>query len=85
MATRPTPAQIRGARAMLGWSLMDLARAADVSILTVKLVEVTPLKPMPGDADHPVRVALEKAGIVFLFDDVGCSTGVMVTRRDVVS
>jgi predicted transcriptional regulator len=34
-----TPAQIRAARALLGWKQTDLAKAADVSEISVKNIE----------------------------------------------
>jgi hypothetical protein len=34
-----SPAQVRGARGMLDWSMLDLAAAAQVSVSTIKRIE----------------------------------------------
>lgn len=60
-------AQLRAARALLGWSQSDLAEASGVSLPTVKRIE-------PGDGPIPanletaskLRMALEGAGIMFV-------------------
>ena len=62
-----TPAQIRAARAAIGWSASDLARQSGLSLRTVSSVEV-------GDNNDTVRKssllalksALESAGIEFI-------------------
>ena len=75
-----TPAQIRGARAMLDWSLTDLAKAAEVSVSTVKRLGdgrpdiVSPMKV------GQIRVALELAGIEFLGDE-GSGPGMRLISR----
>ena len=61
-----TSAQIRGARAMLGWSMVKLAQAARVSVSTVKRIE-------DGEAGNAslnlLQDALETEGVRFLPDD----------------
>ena len=63
-----TPAQIRGARGMLDWSLMDLARAAGVSVSTVKRIDDAKAVVSPSTREM-VQGALEAAGIEFLGDE----------------
>jgi transcriptional regulator with XRE-family HTH domain len=66
MVHRATPAQLRAARALLGWSQTDLAGAAGVSVRTIKKLELSEdLAPLPG---RPVTVdrlvqALRQAGV----------------------
>ena len=62
-----TKGQLRGARAILGWSQEELARASGVSLPTIKRLE-------PGDGALQVRLdtlsriekALSEAGIEFV-------------------
>jgi transcriptional regulator with XRE-family HTH domain len=59
------PAQIRAGRALLDWSQVQLAEAAGIGVSTVKAFE----SGRPGKelaAAGPMRVALEREGIVFL-------------------
>ncbi len=65
---RPTPAQIRGARGMLDWSMGDLAEAAGLSVSTVKRMEMVEPQPLSESAYATVRSALEASGVRFLFD-----------------
>lgn len=59
------PAQIRAARALLGWSRPDLAKAAGVSARTVAALELDePGERRPATVDK-VAAALEAAGIRF--------------------
>lgn len=65
---RPTPAQLRAARGLLGWSQDDLARAAAVSLRTVNAIELSPdLLPAPGRASTLARLveAFRAAGVGF--------------------
>lgn len=70
-----TPAQIRGARAMLGWSIDDLAEKAGVHRNTI-------LRAEKGAATAPtlatVQIALERAGVVFIARNGG-GEGVRLT------
>lgn len=72
-----TPTQIRGARAMLDWSMVDLSRAARVSVSTVKRIE-------DGEAGHAslslLQDALETEGVWFQSDD-GNGPGVRLRAR----
>ncbi len=74
------PAQIRGARGMLDWSILDLAQAAQVSVSTVKRVEEMDTQPVSDDTRSKIQGALERAGVRFL-DDVGEGTGLRVRPR----
>lgn len=72
--TCPSPRQIHAARVALDWNQMDLSKAADVGIATIKRLEFN-----HRDADlsqimqYPTLVkivsALEKNGIEFTFED----------------
>lgn len=69
-AVRPvSPAQVRGARAMLHWSMLDLAKAARVSVSTVKRFEDGQSAPVSRDMVSMLRDALEIEGVQFLPDD----------------
>jgi transcriptional regulator with XRE-family HTH domain len=60
-----TPAQIRAARALLGWRQADLAEASGVSAVAIKNIE-------RGEADPKattltaIQKAFNKAGVIFL-------------------
>jgi len=60
-----TNAQIRAARALLGWKQTELAEAAKLSEMSVKNIE-------RGDTDpristlQAIKSALEAAGIIFI-------------------
>jgi predicted transcriptional regulator len=64
----PTPAQLRAARGLLGWSQADLAKASGVSLRTIKAMELAAdLDPLPGRPVTIERVlaALSEAGVSF--------------------
>ena len=63
-----TPAQIRGARGMLDWSMVDLAKAASVSVSTVKRAEQNELRPISVGVYRTIQAALETAGVRVLAD-----------------
>lgn len=69
-------AQLRAARALLGWSQDQLVKASSVSISTIKRMEGSQ-DPMRGTAENvwKIQSALETAGIVFI-DDNGGGPGV---------
>jgi len=70
-------AQIRAARALLGWNQGDLAKAAKVSIATIRRIEGKE-GPMMGYVSTLMRIqsAFEDAGICFLDSDAGGGIGV---------
>lgn len=80
MSDLPTPAQIRGARGMLDWSMLDLARAAGVSVSTVKRFEGGGAQPVSRDTVATMQRALEAAGVHFLDDD-GDGPGLRLQRH----
>jgi transcriptional regulator with XRE-family HTH domain len=70
-------AQVRAARALIGWSQAKLAEAAGAPVSTIEECEKA------GAADHvaekvvdKMRAALEAAGVVFIPKDGGGGIGV---------
>ena len=72
-----TAAQIRAARALLGWNGAQLAEAAGVSLQTIRRME-SELGPGRSSAANveAVRCALEQAGTVFVEADNAIGPGV---------
>jgi transcriptional regulator with XRE-family HTH domain len=70
-------AQIRAARALLGWNQDDLAKASKVSIATIRRVEAQQ-GPMMGYVSTLIGIqsAFENAGIRFLDSDAEGGIGV---------
>ena len=68
MADRITPAQMRGARGMLDWSMLDLAKAAGVSVSTVKRIEMAAPQSISDGTFATIQAAFEAAGVRFLVD-----------------
>jgi predicted transcriptional regulator len=60
-----TPKQCAAARALVGWTQRDLAEAAGVNQATVVLFEGGKSKPIRSTL-RSMRVALERAGVVFI-------------------
>lgn len=60
-----TPAQIRAARALIGWKQTDLANAAGVSEMSVKNIERGATDPRASTL-MAIQRALEAAGVMFL-------------------
>ncbi|KKC39648.1 hypothetical protein WH87_05710 [Devosia epidermidihirudinis] len=79
-----TPPQSRAGRALLGWSVADLAAAANVSSDEIEHFEAE-----VGDADttcqRDVRTALEAHGVLFLpeVDGVGAGARFKFPRQTV--
>ena len=73
-------AQIRAARALLGWNQGDLAKAAKVSIATIRRIEAKE-GPMMGYVSTlmSIRSAFESAGICFLDNEAGQGIGVRLS------
>lgn len=65
-----TGAQIRAARALVRWTVEDLAQAANVGFQTVRRGEATdgPVKMMANN-EAAIRAALEAAGVIFTNGD----------------
>ena len=72
MSERISPAQIRGARGMLNWSMTDLSKAAGVSVSTVKRAEERDGPAVLPEALSLLEQAFEQAGISFLHDGEVC-------------
>lgn len=60
-----TPAQIRAARALIGWKQSDLATAADVSISVIKDIEREVRDPRASTL-LAIEAAFGRAGVMFL-------------------
>lgn len=69
MAEIITSAQLRAARALLDWSMIDLAKVARVSVSTIKRLEDERLRPATARSTASVQGAFETAGVRFLADD----------------
>jgi predicted transcriptional regulator len=72
--------QIKAARALLDWSQDDLARAAEVSIPTIKRLEAFD-GPLGGRGETADRIvgAIRSAGVEFI-DENGGGPGVRLRR-----
>ena len=77
-----TAAQIRAARALLGWNGAQLAETAGVSLQTIRRMEsdLGPGRSSAANVDA-VRGALEKAGVLFLEGDDANAVGPGVRLR----
>jgi len=58
--------QLKAARALIGWSQVQVAEAAGLSVPTVKRAEGQAALTASTDAIGAIRAALEGAGVVFL-------------------
>ena len=63
-------AQVRAARALIGWSQAELADAAGLPLSAVDRFE-TGEADIPADAVARIRAALESAGVVFIAQNGG--------------
>ena len=71
-ARRITGAQIRAARGLLRWSVMDLAHAAGISRATIRRLEELDGASSQNDSTLPaIEAALSKAGVEFFFPEAG--------------
>jgi transcriptional regulator with XRE-family HTH domain len=70
--------QVKAARALLGWSQQDLARASGVSEPTIGRLEAADgVLGGRGETAEKIRGAFEKAGIEFI-DDTRRGVGVLL-------
>jgi predicted transcriptional regulator len=60
-----TPAQIRAARALIGWTQADLAKASGVSEVAIKNLERGATDPRVSTINN-IQAAFDKAGVIFL-------------------
>ena len=76
------PAQIRAARALLGWRQEDLAKASGVGTATIQRIEKSD-GPITGYVSTVMRIeaAFEKAGILFITDDELAGIGVRLAKK----
>ena len=67
-----TGAQIRAARGLVRWSVMDLAQAAGISRATIRRLEELDAASSQADpALLSIEAALSKAGVEFFFPEAG--------------
>jgi len=69
-------AQVRAARALIGWSQAKLAETARVPVSTINAFETGAPDSIANEAVDKVRIALETAGAVFIPKDGGGGIGV---------
>jgi len=75
-------AQIRAARALLGWRQQDLSKASGVGTATIRRIEKSD-REMTGYVSTMVRIqaALEQAGIQFINDDEVGGFGLRMAKK----
>jgi transcriptional regulator with XRE-family HTH domain len=76
------PAQIRAARALLGWRQKDLSKASGVGTATIQRVEKSDAR-VTGYVSTLVRIqaAFEKAGILLINEDEIAGIGVRLGKK----
>jgi predicted transcriptional regulator len=76
------PAQIRAARALLGWRQEDLSKAASVGTATIRRIEKSDA-PIAGYVSTIVRIqsAFEDAGVLFIDGDDTAGIGLRLARK----
>ena len=76
------PAQIRAARALLGWRQEDLSKAAGVGTATIQRIEKSD-RPIAGYVSTLVRIqeAFQDAGVLFIDDDEMAGIGVRLAKK----
>lgn len=62
--------QVKAARELLGWTLLDLGYRADVSEATIAALEMAQRTTRP-DKLRAIRRALEAAGVIFVEENEG--------------
>jgi transcriptional regulator with XRE-family HTH domain len=75
-----TGAQVREARALLGWSQDELAGRVGVSATTIAYFENDRRRPLVGRVSA-MRQTLETAGVEFIAENGG-GAGVRLMRKD---
>jgi transcriptional regulator with XRE-family HTH domain len=75
-------AQIRAARALLGWRQEDLSKAAGVGTATIQRIEKTE-SGIGGYVSTLLRIqaAFENAGVLFIDDDETAGIGVRLVKK----
>jgi predicted transcriptional regulator len=76
------PAQIRAARALLGWRQEDLSKASGVGTATIQRIEKSDGH-ITGYVSTVTRIqgAFEKAGILFISEDEVAGMGVRLAKK----
>jgi transcriptional regulator with XRE-family HTH domain len=76
------PAQIRAARALLGWRQEDLSKASGVGTATIQRIEKSKM-PISGYVSTLVRIqaAFEHAGVLFIDMDEAAGIGLRLSRK----
>ncbi len=71
-------AQIRAARALLGWHQEELAKRAKIGLATIQRLERAPPGPVMAHVATVVKITrcLEKAGVAFIASDEEAGIGV---------
>jgi transcriptional regulator with XRE-family HTH domain len=69
-------AQVRAARALIGWSQTKLGEAAGVPASMINALETGAPDSIANEAADKIRIALETAGAVFIPKDGGGGIGV---------
>jgi transcriptional regulator with XRE-family HTH domain len=75
-------AQLRAARALLGWRQEDLAQAAKVGVATIRRIE-SQQGPLAGYVSTLLKIqaAFEQAGIQFIDDDETGGFGLRMAKK----
>jgi transcriptional regulator with XRE-family HTH domain len=75
-------AQIRAARALLGWRQEDLSKASGVGTATIQRIEKSD-RPIAGYVSTLVRIqaAFEDAGVLFIDDDEMAGFGLRLAKK----
>lgn len=76
-------AQIRAARALLGWHQEELAKRAKIGLATIQRLERAPPGPVMAHVATVMKITacLEKAGIAFIASDVVAGIGVRFAKK----
>ena len=75
------PAQIRAARALLGWRQQDLSKAAGIGTATVRRIESANSSATSYVSTlSRIQASLEAAGIHFIDDDGSAGIGLRLAR-----
>jgi transcriptional regulator with XRE-family HTH domain len=64
-------AQVRAARALVGWSQAELANAAGLHVAVIELIETGRGAKVPAEDIAKMRAALEAAGVTFIPENGG--------------
>ena len=64
-------AQVRAARALIGWSPAELANAAGLHVAVIERIEMGGGDKVPAEDVAKMRAALEAAGVAFIPENGG--------------